>query len=256
MDRRVDVPDRAVHTDHRRLSQFSADHATLAVHREFKRFSPLWEKSVIGKVSLHGGIHNRQTSVVVQFNALSVKGHIQERIALFIKGKTDADRRHEQGIFPDVRFQKLDLLHDFLAAKRHTLLHDAKLLGKQLCISGDLAASADDKHRADRLIPIEFADPVSDLPRHRIQNGTNDFQQLFSGDLLRKSHDILVGDRLHFSAVTLDLLRRAKIYQTVLGDRFGKPVACCRDHSVCHDAAALRDGDIGGSRSHIHKGDI
>ena len=122
-------------------------HTVFTVNRIAELLTTPREKPVAGKVSLHRRIGNRELIIIIQFNSVSIKCDVYEIVVLLIVCKADSNRRDNRGIL-ECPLRKVNILHDFLAAQRHTLWFKPKFSCDQLVKSLDFPTPAYNKYRA------------------------------------------------------------------------------------------------------------
>ena len=96
----------SIHGHNGRFSGLPSCNTGRSVDRKINRHAPLRKQLIVGESGLQRRIHDGQTVIVVQFQALPVEAHHDKVVLLLIVIQTDTDWSNEKGIFFDILLLK------------------------------------------------------------------------------------------------------------------------------------------------------
>ena len=228
----------------------------LAADNEIQLGTALREQSVIRESRLHRGIGHSKVSVVIKFHSLIVKRHEYEIIPLIVEVKAYTDRCHVHAVEYRTAELVIDLLEDFLSAKRDTLSHDTHLFGERLGKPGDLASASDNEHGRNRLASVEFFDLVGHILCDIGNDALRDLMNFLRLDLVLDAHDVGILNRTLLARIDLHMFRFVEIQKEGIGNDLRQLITRLRDHPVCDYASVLRYRYIARTCADIDKRDI
>ncbi len=120
----------------------------------------------------------------------------------------------------------------------------------------DFSAAADDKSCTDRLITVQLPDLIRDFRRHAVHKRECELPDFLRRNRVLDHHNILIGNFLRLSAAHLDMFCGLKIDKIMLYQHLRDLIPGERYHAVRDNTAVPGHGNIGGSRTDIHKRNI
>ena len=186
------------------------------------------------------------------FLARDVNGHKMERI----QGSDlqYAQRRHSVGLH-QLRRKFGDAVHGIRMAHGNTLLRQRQFFRYAFGEMRRQCAAAHQQHRL-RFVAVQLHDLMRDGVSEFLYRRKESLQHFIGGHMVFHAENVGEPDFFPFGGLALDALGDIEIEQEMLAQGFSDLVARLRYHTVCDDAAVLRDRHVGGARADIDEHEV